>query len=352
MSASALTDNVQDVEHIPLFVLPGTVFPFEALTVDMRTGSNMAFAGMIAGGESHTEVSQRKFGIATSARAPVGVVAVLDKSKPQLVWAGSALRMHVTCIYRYELVGKLSEEVEDAYDANACACPLQWSVRNGFPCIAIRRLLDVARPLLPLFTSEQDAFPFISSPIIQEKTTHRALTRSSYCPRMARRSRSSIILGLPFHAWHALLEDSLLQRIRILAATPPSMYRLAIDDNLVQTVPSGIDSAKGAPARWSFWFASALDAPEAEKAELLAETIPAIRLKRILHLLLQPESKSMARRSLKKPAKRSRVERQVSVLKRQRVTKGAAVCTPAVFPLRPLPVFDVATFSRARTSRQ
>jgi hypothetical protein len=355
-------DIVDRVEHLPVFVLPGTVtFPFESLTIDMRTGSNMAFAGMISDLDSGRRPrADRTFCVAPRANAAVGTIAVIDDDMPRLVWAGSALRCHVNCVDRYNFVGALSDEENDRYGACCERGPLRWCVQNGFPVIAVRRCSDTSRPTLPSFLSEQEAFPYYSPPKPRGSSFFKAQTRSSSIPKEAKRFRFSTV-GIPYGVWLELQEDKLLQRIKVQAATPKGVSMLAIDDNLLKTVPSNLRMSAATPARWSFWFASALDVKEADKTELLAETIPALRLKRILRLLHSEPHPIACRRSTKQITKRDQVASHRTSFKRPRIagikrkssvletTKFTTQFTTAT-SITPLPVFDVTAFDRISRS--
>jgi hypothetical protein len=355
-------NTVDRVEHLPVFVLPGTVtFPFESLTIDMRTGANMAFAGMISDLDSGRRPrAERSFCIAPRANAAFGTIAVIDDDMPRLVWAGSALRCHVNCVDRYRLVGALSDDENNTYGACSVRDPLRWCVQNGFPVIAVRRYSDTSRPTLPSFVSEQEAFPYYSPPKPRESSSFKVQTRSSSAPKEAKRFRLSTV-GIPYGVWLELQEDKLLQRIKVQAATPKGVSMLAIDDNLLKTVPSNLRMSAATPARWSFWFASALDVKEAVKTELLSETIPALRLKRILRLLQSEPHPLTCRRSTKQSTKRDQVASHRTCFKRPRIagiirkspvleTKKFTMQFTTATSITPLPVFDVTAFDRISRS--
>lgn len=350
----------EGVHVLPMFVLPGqVVFPYERLTLDARTGANIALFAAL-----HSRSSRRgpsipndaaNFTISMDFNSPFGTVATIDVNKPKPSWVGGAFRLHAVCLFTYELTRVYTQE-----NINVDLGP--WCPDRGYSVCTARRRRDLASPHIPL-----NCFVLISkSPFFPRHhggKNSQTLTRSR-AKQNARRLHKGVrtsLIDISASTWAAYNETALLARVRAVACTREKMLNL--DYHLLNSRPSDTDM----PAQWSFWFAAALSGrmSEAEQVRLLRERIPALRLRQILSILQtsilgkrpRPGSHSIRYQECRNPYQLG-VGRSSEVAKARNVSKSGRSSSRArsteskgsrqISSMSSLPVFDDSAFSRLR----
>lgn len=344
-----------DVSVLPIFILPGqVVFPYERVTLDARTGANIAlFATLQSRAFSEDAGTANKpalFAIARDLDSRIGTVAAIDVNAPKPSWVGSALRLRALSLFPYDLVDLI--DPEDEHEETSLG---SWPLYRGFLLCRVKKRCDWGSPHVPF-----NSFPFIGScaranvSLPSKRTRTRSRSRSIAKP-ISSGVRSSL-LAVSARSWAAFDENALLKRLHTAAVSNERILQL--DDHLMASTPRSSDT----PAKWSYWFAAALSQrlSEAQQIELLEERIPALRLRILLGLYLY-SGKYLRTKQTRQSASSFRSNggkrlRLGSTMKTPALAstglllleqeKSSSAVTSTALILHPLPTLDENSFSK------
>lgn len=354
--------GVEEDLSVPIFVLPGqVVFPHERVTLDARTGANIAlFAALLSPVSSVLGENVREptlFAIAPFLHSRIGTVAAVDNDAPKPNWVGGALRLHAVSLFPYELLHVFDPEENKSSQLGS------WGLHRGFQLCRARRRYDFCSPRVPL-----DCFPSLSwgnfcrtrfSAFSKGSRTRTRSVSRIITKRFGPVVRSSLV-DVSARAWAAFDERALLKQMRTVAK--PHERFMQLDEHLIRAIPKDEDT----PAKWSYWFAAAMSGhmSEAQQIELLEERVPALRLRHLLRicnslnpgLSISKHSKLIGRRGRREDGKLStRPENQISPTVKagsSHALPGKLSCAATRAVLRnPLPIFDKASFSEIHCER-
>jgi hypothetical protein len=333
------------------------VYPFERLTLDARTGANIAlFAALCDRAAQSSEgdgTAYPNFAIASSDDAQIGTVANIDPTAPRPSWVGGAIRIHARSLYTFEVLRTL-EAGDEAFEST----PWCLHGRGYFSLCLARKLQDCCSPRVP-----PDCFPLIcrASRSLKQNdfistivTRRRARTKAK---RISMGVRSSL-LDISARTWATYNEVAVLKRVRAAAAAPHGIRLLELDEHLITSTPRDSDP----PTRWSYWFGAALsgNTSKAQQLEILKERVPVLRLRIILDILQRATKVGKSARESRAGMGKRNASKRVGTRSPSAVKRARQNHSPGGLPLlspgasqdyrrtQALPIFDARSFSRVR----